>query len=638
LELVRAARSVRQASASDSTLQSYQARAQGFVYFFLDRDDEVEHTLIKADQLELEVYWRAPDETRQRIIGMRDEEVLPTDINYHLDHLTVVQDDFGDLIRVGDGDEVAAVIHPVAPGAQGLYDYRLGPRSSIDYPGLPEPVRVQQVQVRPKDPEGPGFVGTLYIDTRGGAIVRMAFTFTAASYVDPYLDYIRISLDNGLWMGRHWLPYRQEVELRREMPQIDFMAGSIIRGRWEISDYEFDRALPDLLFQGPRVTALPERTREAYAFQDSLFSDLEAGGLAPSEELEEIQEQARSMALGNALNGLAPFRLYTSSVSDVVRYNRAEGLLLGAGASLRIAGLPIQGMGGFAFGPERPWAKLGSRWSMGSGEVRAEGFWNRTEDIGPIPGASGVINSLATLGGEDYQDLYWTSGGSLAVTVPAGGRRRLRIAGTLQDVGSAALSVDDEDTVFRPVLPVDEGTQALLDVTLELPDLGDGPFGHLRLRGGTLDRGYLAAEVLTGWSRRGPARTVSAEVSLQGGWVDAAAPVQELQLLGGRGTLPGFPYRGAVADQYLVARGWVGRPVVAPWLSVRGTAAAGWSELDRRAVPEGWVGDPDPGVRSSLGLGIDLLWETLRFDVARGLPDGEWTLFVSIAPRFHSWL
>ena len=208
----------------------------------------------------------------------------------------------------------------------------------------------------------------------------------------------------------------------------------------------------------------------------------------------------------------------------------------------------------------------------------------------------------------------------------------------MQEVRSASLSVDDEDTVFRPVLPVDEGTQGFLDLTLEVPDLGSGPFGHLRLRGGVLEGGYVGAEALAGWSRRGPARALQAEVSLQGGWVDGCAPAQELQLLGGRGTLPGFPYREAVADRYVLTRAWVGRPVVAPWLSIRGTAAAGWSELSDRVLPDGWIGDPDPGFRSSLGLGLDLLWETLRFDVARGLPDGDWTFFVSIAPRFHPWL
>ena len=73
--------------------------------------------------------------------------------------------------------------------------------------------------------------------------------------MDPHLDYIRISLDNSLWEGRYWLPHRQEAELRRELPQLDFLAGSIIRGRWEVGEYEFNAPIPDFFFSGPPVTA-----------------------------------------------------------------------------------------------------------------------------------------------------------------------------------------------------------------------------------------------------------------------------------------------------------------------------------------------------------------------------------------------
>ena len=638
LALVAAARAVRQASAVDSTLHGYEATAQGFVYFFLDRADEEEHTLIKTDQVALEVYWRAPDETRQRIVGMRDEESLPTNIRYHLDHLTVVQDDFGDLIRLGDGDEVAAVIHPVAPGAERLYDYRLGARSTLSYPGLPEPKRVQQIQVRPRNVDRPGFVGTLYVDLDTSAIVRMAFTFTSASYVDPYLDYIRISLDNGLWLGRHWLPYRQEVELRRELPQLDFMAGSIIRGRWEISNYAFNPETADLLFRGPRVTSVPQAQREAYVFEDSLFSDLEARGLASSEEMDEIRDQARSMAVGSALSGLAPFRAHASSVSDVIRYNRAEGWTVGAGLTVRVRDQPVRLRGGYAFGAERPWLVGEAERGMGGHTAALSGFWNRTRDLGPISGASGLVNSIATLGGEDYRDLFWTSGGRGEWSHSAGGNRRVSAGLTVQRARSAALSVGDGDTAFRPVLPVDEGLQTVLDLGLSRPDEEAGVFWDLRLRGGYLDDVYVRTDALVGWSRKGPSRVIDAEVTVQGGWVDDQAPRQELMLLGGRGTLPGFAYRGAVADRYWLARGWVSRALLAPWVTLRATGAVGWSRLDGRSLPEGWVGDPDPGLRGSLGVGMDLLWETLRLDLARGLPDGEWTFFVSVAPRFHPWL
>ncbi|NIU32194.1 MAG: hypothetical protein GWN82_16220, partial [Gemmatimonadetes bacterium] len=104
---------------------SYRARALGNVYFFIDRADSAQQVLVKGDQIALDLYWRAPDQTRQWIVGRRDEKVLPTGIRYHLDHLTVVQDDFGDHIRLGDGDEVERVVHPVGPGAEEIYDFLL---------------------------------------------------------------------------------------------------------------------------------------------------------------------------------------------------------------------------------------------------------------------------------------------------------------------------------------------------------------------------------------------------------------------------------------------------------------------------------------------------------------------------------
>jgi len=125
LELVRRARLERRSTLVDTAFRSYRAEARGYVYFFLDRPDSDERTLVKADQIALDVLWKAPNETQQRIVGLRDQKVLPTNIRYHLDHLTVVQDDFGDEIRMGEGDEVEAVLHPMAPEGPAVYDYLL---------------------------------------------------------------------------------------------------------------------------------------------------------------------------------------------------------------------------------------------------------------------------------------------------------------------------------------------------------------------------------------------------------------------------------------------------------------------------------------------------------------------------------
>jgi len=41
-------------------------------------------------------------------------------------------------------------------------------------------------------------------------------------------------------------------------------------------------------------------------------------------------------------------------------------------------------------------------------------------------------------------------------------------------------------------------------------------------------------------------------------------------------------------------------------------------------------------VRTSLGAGLSLFYDLVRFDVARGLNDGEWEWMVSVTPAFRA--
>ena len=307
LRMVEEARALRHRTAQDSTLRSYSSQARGYVYFFLDREDTNERILVKTDQIAVEAFWKAPNLTKQRIVGLRDEKSLPTNIHYHLDHLVVVQDEFGDRIRIGDGDEVEAVVHPAAPASEAWYDFLLVDSVTLSLPASGDTVRVYEIQVRPKDFEMPGFVGSLFLDRASSAIVRMSFTFTPASYVDPYLDHISISLENGLWLGQHWLPFKQQLEIRREVPYLDLPAGSIIRGWFEIRDYEINPPLPDALFAGSPITARSVEARQAFPFEEGLHDQLEREGmegLRPPPDMEEIQGMALSIAKDQYLSGL----------------------------------------------------------------------------------------------------------------------------------------------------------------------------------------------------------------------------------------------------------------------------------------------------------------------------------------------
>ncbi len=244
IELVRRAQERRSEAQADASLESYRTRAHGFVFFLAQVGAGLSEPprLVKADELAVEVYWQAPDRSKQVILGWRDGEFLPTDIEYHRDHLGIVTNNFGDMIRIGEGDEVRDVVHPLSPAGPAFYDYALGDSLAIRTAG--GEVLVREVQVRPRSFEQPLVVGTLFLDQGSAELVRFRFGFTPKAYLDRQLEDISIVLENARFEGRYWLPYRQEVEIRRRTNWLDFPARGIIRGRWEIDAYDFNQPLP----------------------------------------------------------------------------------------------------------------------------------------------------------------------------------------------------------------------------------------------------------------------------------------------------------------------------------------------------------------------------------------------------------
>jgi len=641
LDLVGRARELRSSTVVDSAFRSYQARARGYVYFFYDRADSGARTLVKADQVALDVYWQAPRSTKQVIVGRRDQQLLPTDISYHLDHLTVVQDDFGDAMRMGDGDEVEAVPHPVAPGSEAVYDFLLADSLTISYAGGAEEIRVYQVRIRPKDFERPGFVGTIFLDRASAAIVRMSFSFTPASYVDPFVDYIRVALDNSLWMGRYWLPYRQEVEIRREVPLLDIVTGSVIRAQFDIRAYDFDVSLPLTLFAGPRVSQVSPAQRAAFAFDRGLLDDIEEQGLDLPPSLAEVEREVKQVVEQNVMSGLADMRFYFSALSEAARYNRAEGFRAGAGFSFRPAGtVLLRTSGGYAFGAREP-SGLVSAELGGFGDVlpTLAGYWNRLADVGGYPGASPLENTISAVSGQkDYTDPYFTRGGSLTLRGgdPAGFAVVLRAEKQLS--GRDVVSEDPTDTDFRPVLSIDEGWLGAfgLRAPVGLPGGGRadlvGEVGRLESR----TFGNVSGEAF--WEMGNPARRWRGEVSLAGGAVTPEAPAQTLAMLGGRWTLPGHDYRAFAGDRHWLVRAESTWPIYRPYVGFRLIGAVGATYLASRSLPADWVVRDSNGLRGSVGAGLSFGWDAARVDLAHGVRGGGWEALFSVARQFRDWL
>src|SRR4051812_20268148 len=180
LDLVRQATERRAQQLADSGLVDYQATAHGYLTFLAQLGEGFREPpqIVKADELALQVYWRAPNLSKQRIVGRRDTTLLPTDIQYHRDHLGIVQNNFPAIIRLGEGDEVQDVPHPLSAVGLDQYDFALSDSLRISIPG--RVIEVYEVKLRPKNDRQPRVIGAVYIDRDNAQVVRMAFSFTRA--------------------------------------------------------------------------------------------------------------------------------------------------------------------------------------------------------------------------------------------------------------------------------------------------------------------------------------------------------------------------------------------------------------------------------------------------------------------------
>src|SRR6476660_539724 len=134
--LVEQATQRRALQIADTALATYHAAAHGYLTFLAQVGEGFTEPpkIVKADELALEVYWQAPNLSKQLIAGRRDTLLLPTDINYHRDHLGIIQNNFPNIIRLGEGDEVRDVPHPLSAQGLALYDYAISDSQRIRLP------------------------------------------------------------------------------------------------------------------------------------------------------------------------------------------------------------------------------------------------------------------------------------------------------------------------------------------------------------------------------------------------------------------------------------------------------------------------------------------------------------------------
>ncbi len=647
LELVRSAIARRAVQLADTGLADYTARAHGYVTFLAQVGDgfPLPPTVIKSDELMVEVYWGAPDRSKQRVVGRRDTLLLPTDIAYHRDHLGIVQNNFPAIIRLGDGDEVRDVPHPLSEQGAATYDYRITDSLSIRLSD--RTIDVMMVSVRPKDDRAAAAVGAVYIDRVTASVVRMTLSFTRAALKDRQLQDVSVILENGLVDGRFWLPRRQEIEIRRSVTWMDFPAMGIIRGRWEVCCVQANAGVPPRTFVGPEIVEAPRSEQRRYPFEGTVLGGLPDDIRALDDEtVRRVQEEARALVRAGALARAETATPSARGVSDLIRFDRAEGLALGLGVSQSLgAGFNVRAGGRYGTADHTWKGRASLRWRSAGGVTVEASLLDDFAQAGEVAEVSGLRNSIAAQElGSDWTDPYSARGAHLRAEVPLGARSRVALTLSDERQRPLALRAVPASGRFEPLIAADSVRSSALalewrrrssaapsasrwDATVGLTGAIADPEGAA-----SASRYARIAADLEALAARGDwalaARSIVAATT-------AGVPTQALVRFGGPVTAPGYPFHGLEGTAGISQRLELRRRV--PFLALDlGRFGRAPSSLVIAPYAHGvllrtggsWQGAP------SVGLGLIGLFDLVRVDVARGLRDGRWLFSVDVTRAF----
>ncbi|HEX7240418.1 MAG TPA: BamA/TamA family outer membrane protein [Longimicrobiaceae bacterium] len=631
-----------------------------------------------SQEVAARVSWRRDGDGLVEALGGREAVPvakrgvsLPEDLRADLPDLAFDPDELhlSPLMGLGtgsDGDSTS-LVDPLRPGSEAHYRFRSGDVTSVRLPDGTT-LRIRELEVIPRRSDWRLVRGSLWIDSESHGVVRSVFRLArpfelARDQREDYEEIPRamravmgpvradvewVTVEYALWDGRWWLPRLISTEVGVEMGVLGKVPARFERS---YSAYEVD-ATPE-----ERVSVLPaaELLRTAHAdsgarecpsregrvcrcergrcryWEVRVPADtaalLASADLPPSladggEKLitgEEMEELARVLDPG--LGGLGDFRpevRFRVGGTDLVRYDRVEGLSLGARADAALGPLSADATVRVGTADREPAAELGVERRTASGLHRLAGY-RRLAPFDPSMRALDPGSSLAALLlGRDEAEYLRATGVELTGRPARAGRWdwRWRLFAEHQhpvsrETGISLARAWSEAPVFPEVRPADRADQAGASLTVRT---GRETPGGLRWDAGA------AVDASAGTFRFArPSVSAGAGVPLPWGLVGAVqaaagttageVPVQGLWYLGGPGSVRGYRTAAEAGEAF-----WSGRAEVAsafPAARVGVFADAGWTG-ERGAFRA------DPTLLSA-GVGAGLLDGLVRLDLARAL-------------------
>jgi hypothetical protein len=659
---------------ADSTLLSYTADAHGFLAFLGQLGDGtwIPPKVVQSEELALTIAWWQPGQSAQRLVGRRDTTLLPADVGYYRDRYGVVLDNLPDRIRLGDGQDVRDVPHPLAANAMSLYEYAIGRPLTIRIPG--REILVDEVKFRPRNAAMAAAVGSVYLDRETGAVVRLSMTFTRAAIIDQRIETLVVTLENGLVREKYWLPRRQEVEVSRGSTWFDIPARGIVRGKWEISGYTVNERVPDATKLMPRWSSAPRNELAAHKFEGRVVDVLPPEiQVATSEDVVQARVQAEAAVRAAMLARPATASVSGRGLSDFGRFTRAEGLALGLGGTHKSGhGLMITARARYGFSDREVKGQLALARVPAFGRVPTlQLFAERDYRELSFAERAGVTNSFAAaLFGSDYSNPVDTRAAGVQWRTSPTSRLTWRLAA--EEDRPVTVAARPASGVFEPTLPAWSlrGARAELHGTggwvSQDPTSTRGTW-QLQASVGAYQARVAArppgGDTVVALSLIPAARDVRPLVGRVQGLLQVTKPLARDRALflqtyaaagggrdtppqwkafaGGPWTAPGYDYLSFASDALVSQRVEFRKPVWGPSVPL-----GRYGKSPPRVVLAPYAqllmttrgGARAAGGYGSVGLGTLFFYDLLRADVARGLRDRTWRFSIDIDRGFWGML
>lgn len=616
------------------------------------------------------IHWRRDGQGTVELLGARQATPMftagvsvPDNLRRHAVHLAY-DPSHADLVKLAFTDDDNSIRHPLAEGSEAHYQFRSGETTTVRLADG-RTLRLLELQLIPRRREFYLASGSLWLDADTHALVRavvrparpwdIALDTDEGDEVPGFVQPIRgevryITLEYGLWNMRWWLPRLIAFEGTVEVGALGGLGG-LVRYERSYTDYRVSgdvaaapvaaaadaeavlERCPDreerratrltchcqggrcrlFAVQVPADTASllnsPELPPSIFAEGPVLFTDA---------ELNEITEMLRKMQ--PPIWRLQPPRVdWSVARLDLLRYNRVEGLSVGARADVDFGTLTADGTLRLGVADLEPNVELGAVRETIGARYRLAGY-RRLAAVDPGSRSLGLGNSLsALLLGRDDGDYFRTLGveliGSPPRTQPQGYGWRLfaeQQRDALKETNLSLPRLWDREHDFRQNIAADHANQVGAALALRT-FRGRDPAGfrwgaEAGVEGstGTFDFARPSLTLSTAFPLN---RRFMSSFEVAGGSSFGELPVQSLWYLGGPGTVRGYGGNAARGEAF-----WRARAEVANALS--GARLVLFSDA-------GWAGvrddiQVDPTLLSA-GVGASFLDGLIRVDLARAL-------------------